>query len=109
MRSRGGVRKFGPCNWKPAKPLILCSTDLGVEQMAGMGPPPKPAYLRQRANRKPGSATISAPSAPEVPPIPNPDGRVWHPLTLEAWQHAWESPMATQWLVTDVDALGRLA
>jgi hypothetical protein len=30
-------------------------------------------------------------------------------LTLEAWDRAWASPMASQWLDTDVDGLGRLA
>jgi hypothetical protein len=30
-------------------------------------------------------------------------------LTVQAWEHAWSSPMATKWLETDVDALGRLA
>ena len=44
-----------------------------------------------------------------VPALPNPDERVWHPLTLRAWEHAWASPMASQWIETDVDALGRLA
>lgn len=41
--------------------------------------------------------------------MPNPDARVWHELTVKAWEHAWSSPMATQWLETDLDALGRLA
>ena len=77
--------------------------------MAGRGPAPKPAHLRQRTNQKPGSATLTAPTDAEIPAIPNPDGRDWHPLTLSAWGHAWESPMSTQWLETDVDALGRLA
>jgi len=52
---------------------------------------------------------LEAPEPPEVPPNPNPDGRVWHRLTVKAWEHAWESPMSTQWLETDIDALGRLA
>lgn len=77
--------------------------------MAGMGPAPKPAHLRQRTNKKAGANTITAPTNPDVPAIPNPDARVWHPLTLAAWEHAWRSPMASQWLETDVDALGRLA
>jgi len=81
--------------------------------MGGRGPAPKPAHLRQRANKKAGSATISMVSptstSPKAPTIPNPDGRVWHPLTLKAWLHAWRSPMAGQWLETDADALGRLA
>jgi len=73
------------------------------------GPIPKPALLRQRTNRKSGAATLEAPESPEIPEIPNPDQREWHPLTLEAWQHAWESPMASQWLDSDVDGLGRVA
>lgn len=77
--------------------------------MAGRGPAPKPAHLRQRTNRKTGANTITAPENPDIPPIPNPDQRAWHPLTLVAWEHAWQSPMASQWLETDQDALGRLA
>lgn len=73
------------------------------------GPPPKPAHLRQRTNRKAGSALLEAPARPRVVQIPNPDDREWHPLTLKAWTHAWASPMASQWLDTDVDAMGRLA
>lgn len=73
------------------------------------GPPPKPAHLRARTNKKPGAATLEAPLDPNIPVIPNPDGRVWHELTLKAWKCAWESPMASQWLDTDADTLGRLA
>lgn len=73
------------------------------------GPPPKPANIRQRANKKAGHATITAPKRPRIPAIPNPDAREWHALTQAAWNNAWASPMATQWLETDVDALGRLA
>jgi hypothetical protein len=77
--------------------------------VAGKGPAPKPAHLRQRTNRKAGHATIAARPSPKIPPIPNPDRRKWHPLTRVAWRNAWLSPMASQWLVTDADALGRLA
>jgi hypothetical protein len=74
------------------------------------GPPPKPAFLRQRTNKKSGSAMLETPDSPgKVPKIPNPDDREWHPLTVKAWAHAWESAMASQWLVTDADGLGRLA
>jgi hypothetical protein len=75
------------------------------------GPAPKPAHLRQRTNRKAGAGIVSLVPAgnAEIPPIPNPDGREWHNLTLTGWKNAWESPMAAQWLTTDVDALGRLA
>jgi hypothetical protein len=54
-------------------------------------------------------ATISASDSPSIPAIPNPDARTWHTLTVTAWEHAWSSPMASQWIETDIDALGRLA
>jgi hypothetical protein len=77
-----------------------------------MGPAPKPAHLRQRTNKKAGATVLqmsSGANAGEVPAIPNPDARTWHELTLRGWENAWNSPMAAQWLTTDVDALGRLA
>jgi hypothetical protein len=77
--------------------------------MGGKGPPPKPSYLRARTNKKPGHATLEMPTTLSVPPIPNPDERDWHPLTIKAWETAFASPMASQWLETDIDALGRLA
>lgn len=77
--------------------------------MAGRGPAPKPAHLRQRTNRKVGAATIAALDRPDVPEIPNPDGRVWHPLTLDVWREMFESEMASQWLPTDVRGLGLIA
>lgn len=70
---------------------------------------PKPANMRQNRTRKAGSALICALVSPKVPKIPNPDERKWHDLTQMAWRHAWQSPMASQWLVSDIDALGRLA
>lgn len=78
--------------------------------MAGRGPAPKPAHLRQRTNRKAGSSVLQlVANDKKAPTIPNPDGRDWHPLTVKAWTHAWASPMAPQWIETDTDALGRLA
>lgn len=73
------------------------------------GPPPKPAHLRARTNRKTGAASIESADDQKVPAMANPDKRAWHPLTLAAWKRAWASPMASQWLETDADALGRLA
>jgi hypothetical protein len=70
---------------------------------------PKPAHMRQNRTKKAGIAVLQMPEHSEVPAIPNPDGRTWHELTLRGWKNAWESPMAAQWLTTDVDALGRLA
>lgn len=70
---------------------------------------PKPLALRQNRTKKSGAAMLEMPDTSVVPVIPNPDGRAWHKLTTKAWKNAWESPMASQWLTTDVDALGRLA
>ena len=77
--------------------------------MAGKGPPPKPAHLRQRTNRKAGSATLEAAPTGDIPSIPNPDGREWHALTVNDWAEWWSSEMASQWLPTDVGGLGILA
>lgn len=77
--------------------------------MGGMGPAPKPAFLRQRTNKKSGAAHLEQLESADVPKIPNPDGRTWHPLTVQSWENAWSSAMASQWLKSDIDALGRLA
>lgn len=82
--------------------------------MGGKGPPPKPAHLRARTNKKAGAAVLDSttpPSAPAstIPPIPNPNDRTWHALTLAWWEHVFTSPMAGQYLSTDVDGLGRIA
>lgn len=79
--------------------------------MAGRGPAPKPAHLRARTNLKAGANVIAAPSpaSVDVPPLVHPNGEVWHPLTLMAWQEFFESAMATQWLPTDITALVMLA
>lgn len=70
---------------------------------------PKPLHMRQNRTKKAGRATLETQDNPEIPEIPNPDAREWHPLTLESWKRAWESPMAGQWIESDRDALGRLA
>ena len=77
--------------------------------MAGRGPAPKPAHLRQRTNRKAGATVIEAPIDANVPPLAHPSGEEWHPATLKAWREFFESPMATQWLATDITGLEMLA
>lgn len=80
--------------------------------MAGRGPAPKPAHLRQRRNRKSTAATLEMPPEGErrrAPTLPNPDGRKWHRLTRAWWRRVWASPMASEYLETDVDGLARLA
>lgn len=77
--------------------------------MAGRGPAPKPAHLRQRRNKKPGAAQLEAPEKPRVPKLQNPDGREWHKLTRAWWRNVWRSPMASEFLDTDIDGLARIA
>lgn len=77
--------------------------------MAGRGPAPKPGQLRQRRNQKAGAATLETPERPRIPRLPNLDGVEWHPLTRAWWRNVWRSPMAGEYLETDVDGLGRLA
>lgn len=82
--------------------------------MAGRGPAPKDARLRQRTNRKAGAGPLvdsSAAPAPraKVPNIPNPDLREWHALTLIEWKRWWKSPMALKWLDSDFGGLAILA
>lgn len=76
--------------------------------MAGQGRAPKPATMRQ--GKAPVVVRFAAGSdrPQEVPPLPVRE-RSWHPLTVACWQRAWESPMAAEWLPSDVDGLGRLA
>lgn len=76
------------------------------------GPAPKPAHLRQRRNKKSTAAKLPPPEQVErrrAPTLPNPDGREWHRLTVDWWKRVWHSPMAQEYLPTDVDGLARLA
>jgi hypothetical protein len=83
-----------------------------VKTMAGRGPAPKPAHLRQRKNKKAGAAKLVMPEEPKqvkIPTLPNPDKRKFHRFTRAWWRRVWESPMASEFLPTDEDGLGRLA
>jgi hypothetical protein len=103
--------------------------------MAGMGPPPKPAGMRQRRNKGPQGTTLSAEGSKRpAPPLPDRqcpgcDGSgitpktkdqacphceatgimPWHPLVLQRWADVWASPMATEFLDSDVHGLYVLA
>lgn len=74
--------------------------------MAGKGPAPKPAALRQRRNKT--STAASLPSAEdaaefEVPELPErEDGEEWHPRVLGWWEAVWRSPMAPEFLDADM-------
>lgn len=74
------------------------------------GPAPKPANMRQNRSKKSTRAVLSTiDRAKKSPPLPNPDNREFHALTLSWWDNVWSSPMSSEYLVTDIDGLGRVA
>lgn len=78
--------------------------------MAGRGPAPKRADLRQRTNRHASKASL--PSAEDaarndVPDMPPREGD-WHPMVVEWWVSVWRSPMASAYLEADKRGLYRL-
>lgn len=79
--------------------------------MGGKGPAPKAANIRQRRNKKAGATQLPATDTNrgKVPPLQNPDKRKFHRLTRAWWKRVWESPMANEYLETDIDGLARLA
>lgn len=66
------------------------------------GPTPKPGSLRQRRNKTSTAARLSLNPNVEVPELPAGE---WHPRTLDWWELAWASPMASEWLDADVPGL----
>lgn len=77
---------------------------------------PKPAHMRQNRTKKSGATTLQNPDASQpkrrkAPPLQNPDPskREFHKLTRAWWKHVWESPMAGEYLTTDIDGLARVA
>ncbi len=79
--------------------------------MAGRGPAPKPAHLRQRRNRASTQATLPSEAASadrKVPDLPEREGG-WHPMALDWWASVWTSPMAAEFLNADRHGLYLLA
>lgn len=75
--------------------------------MAGNGPPPKSAALRQRRNSTTTRATLPAEGSGKknrVPKLPARDqpGEKWHPMVMEWWKSVWRSPMAAEFLDADM-------
>jgi hypothetical protein len=72
--------------------------------MGMRGPPPKAPGTRQRRNRVLGAATL--PSTQDaaknrVPALPTRPGG-WHVRVSEWWRAIWRSPMASEWLDSDL-------
>lgn len=74
--------------------------------MAGRGPPPKPAALRQRRNKAATKATLASAEDAALFEVPDlfvrTDGDPWHPMVLEWWEAVWRSPMAPEFLDADM-------
>lgn len=76
--------------------------------MAGIGRPPKPTHLRQRRNKTVPGANLTTEEAPieGAPELPSRGRRRrWHPRVLAWWQKVWQSPMAAEYLESDVEGL----
>ncbi len=77
--------------------------------MGGKGPAPKPAHIRQNRIKKSTKATLTkaagaSTTVPDLPPV-----RIYQALTVDWWVKVWTSPMAPEYLETDIDGLARLA
>ncbi len=75
------------------------------------GPVPKDPKLRQRRNRVSTSAKLPTGGWVQgIPELPRrPDRRKWHKWTLGWWHLVWTSPMAAEYLESDVPGMIRLA
>lgn len=75
-----------------------------------MGPPPKRAGLRQRANHISGAATLRAcAKADSIPELPVMGRRKWHPMTESWWHDAWSDPMSAEYVKSDKHGFFMLA
>lgn len=78
--------------------------------MAGPGRVPKPTHMVQNPRKKSTKAVlVPVKRGTQIPDIPNPDDREFHRLTVKWWDNVWTSPMASEYLETDIDGLGRVA
>lgn len=79
--------------------------------MAGRGPAPKPPELRQSRRRMPDGARLTnLASRRKAPPLPclGPESS-WRIETGRWWRNIWRSPMASEWLPSDLDGLVAVA
>jgi len=72
------------------------------------GPVPKPAGVRRRQNRVVTAAVLRLPDRPGPAPA-LPGGRSWRAETLAWWADVWGSPMAGEFVPSDVHGLNLLA
>lgn len=73
-----------------------------------MPPLPKDAALRQRRNRTSTNTKLNTDARVRAPKLP-PRATPWHPLTVSWWRDIWRSPMAPEFLKSDIHGLYVLA
>jgi hypothetical protein len=80
-----------------------------VKEVLEVPVPPKPAHLRRNRNRKAGGEWVILDKSYEGPIPGLPPIFRWSKETKRWWKAIWQSPMATQWLESDAEALSILA
>jgi hypothetical protein len=70
--------------------------DTGVNTMAGMGPPPKPADQRARRNKPPTAAVQLPPEGRQGDPPAWPLARK-AAADMQLWRELWATPQAAAW------------
>lgn len=79
------------------------------------GPTPKAPDLLQRRNVAPTRASLREGGRRKVPPLPVRYSHagtaclLYHPETIAWWRAIWRSPMAAQWIKSDLPQLVMLA
>lgn len=73
-----------------------------------MAPLPKPLHMRQRRNKVVTAATLVV-DEPHMEWPKLPSGRKWHPRVRRWWRMVGESPMADEYLPSDIEGLLILA
>lgn len=73
------------------------------------GPVPKPAATRQRRNREATAAKLTDDRGRRALRPRLPKERAWHAATRRWWRDVWSSPMAKEFVQSDVNELLLLA
>lgn len=72
------------------------------------GPVPKDPSARSRRNKTSTRATLSSDGIPEAERPEIPERPWWHPMARQWWESVWASPMASEYVEADHEALYRL-
>ena len=73
------------------------------------GPIPKPRHMRQRPGSASSRATLAAEGSERQRAPSLPTHRDWQPMTRAWWKDTWHSPMAAEFLQSDIHGLFLLA